>query len=159
MAKKRLLKEQEEMFVLNAEKVEVTKTVHVEIQDFTKKIDDEENKKKRIISPKFKVGDTSFTVRVYPQQHWKENFGESIAVCIDNEEKENVIATVTFKHASGAKRTFKNKEMTANGGWGFFNFLSHETYKNWAKDHGDVFKLEVEITLHVKKPAQWTSNR
>ena len=158
MAKKRLLKEQEEMFVLNAEKVEVTKTVHVEIQDFTKKIDDEENKKKRIISPKFKVGDTSFTVQVYPQD-WREDSKEYIAVYLKNEEKEKVTAAYSFKHALFTTVvTRENRELEAGDGLGSANFLSHKAYKEWAKDHGDVFKVEVKITLHDKK-AQWTSNR
>ena len=50
MAKKRQFNEQGEIFFLNAEKVEVNKTVYVEIQDFSERIDDEENKKKLIIS-------------------------------------------------------------------------------------------------------------
>ena len=40
-----------------------------------------------------------------------------------------------------------------------YEFLSHAAYKEWAKDHGDVFRVEVKVTLHVEKPAQWTTKR
>ena len=30
-------------------------------------------------------------------------------------------------------------------------FLSHVAYKKWAEDHGDVFSVEVKITLHVEE--------
>ena len=156
MAKKRQFNEQEEIFFLNAEKVEVNKIVHVEIQDFTKRIDDKENKKKKIKSPKFKVGDTSLTVSVYPED-WREDSDEYIAVYLNNEEMEKVSTSATFKHASGREVPWKG-ELPVGDGLGLRNFLSHKAYKEWAKDHGDVFKVEVEITLHDEK-SQWTSNR
>ena len=163
------LSEAEEDFHLKAEKMEVKKTVHIAIDDLAEKFDDQENKTKPIKSPKFKVGETSLAVWVYPQ-YKNEKTGEYVAVYLQNEEKESVTATTTFSHASGVKKTFKNQEIATDWGYwgftrslaphkGFTRFLSHKAYKKWAKDHGDVFKLEVEITLHVKKPAQWTRNR
>ena len=159
MAKKKQLHDQEEFFVLNAEKVEVNKTVHVEIHDLIKRINDQENKKEGIVSPEFQVGDTSFTVKVYPQD-WREDSKEYIAVYLHNDEKENVTATFNFKHASGAEETHENREFKADDGFGTNMFLSHKAYNEWAKDHGDVFKMKVQITLHIEKgPAQWTRNR
>ena len=157
MAKKRQLNDQAEMFVLNAEIVEVNKTVHVEIHNFIKKIDDEKNKKNQILCPKFKVGDTILSIAVYPQDA-NENSDGYIGVYLMNEENEKITATATFKHASGVEKTKKNMEMPAKTGSGRAKFLSHKAYKEWAKDHGDVFKVEVKITLHTQ-PAQWTSTR
>ena len=153
MANKRQLNDQAEMFVLNAEIVEVNKTVYVEIHNLIKKIDDEKNKKNGILCPKFKVGDTSLSIAVYPQD--SEGY---IGVYLINEENEKITATATFKHASGVEKTKKNMEMPAKTGSGRAKFLSHKAYKEWAKDHGDVFKVEVKITLHNEK-AHWTSNR
>ena len=138
MANKRQLNDQAEMFVLNAEIVEVNKTVYVEINNLIKKIDD---------------GDTSLSIAVYPQD--SEGY---IGVYLINEENEKITATATFKHASGVEKTNKNVEMPAKTGSGRAKFLSHKAYKEWAKDHGDVFKVEVKITLHNEK-AHWTSNR
>ena len=145
--------EAKEAFELRAEKIEEKKTVDIAIHDFTKRID--ENKMKVIFSPKFKVGDTSFTVQVYPQD-WRKDSKEYIAVYLSNEGKEKVIATYTFKHASGAEVTFENEELEAGKGFGRSEFLSHEAYKEWVKDHGDVFRVEVKINLRVEK---WTSSR
>ena len=149
-----------EAFELRAEKIEEKKTVDIAIHDFTKRIDDQDNKKKGIFSPMFTVGDTSLKVCVHPQD-WRDDSAEYIAVYLYNEEKENVTATFTVRHASGIESEVNNgkDEMKPKGGYGDNKFLSHEAYKEWAKDHGDVFKVELEITLHVEKPAQWTSNR
>ena len=130
------------------EEIEYKKSVSITIHDFTKRIDDEENKKKKIVSSRFKVGETSLTVGVYPQYN-EENSKENIGVYLRNEEEENVTATYTFKHASGEEFTLKNQVIRANTGFGTPEFLSHEAYKKWAKKRGDVFKLEVKITLHV----------
>ena len=138
---------------------EFKKSVSIDIHDFTERINDQGNKKKEIISPKFKVGETSLTLYVHPQD-WRENSQEYIAVYLSNEEKKKVNATYTFKHASGVEKTFKNQKFEVNDSLGTAQFLSHEAYKKWARNHGDVLKVEVEITLHVEMgPAQWTSNR
>ena len=146
--------EAQENFDFKAEKIEVKKTVNIAIHDFIEKIDDQ--KKKSIESPKFKVGDNSFEVSVFPQDPM-ENIG--VYLWNRNKEKEKVTVTFTFKHASGVKGTTKNLKLEAGHGKGTGKFLSHEAYKEWAKVHGDVFKVEVEITLHAEKPAQWTSTR
>ena len=153
MAKKKQLHEQEEFFVLNAEKVDVNKTVHVEITDLTKMID--EKKKKSFCSPEFKVGDTSLMVEVDP---FRQDY---IAVYLCNEGENEATVTYMIKHASGVFHTKEGVIGSCSSADGF-DILSHKAYKEWAKDHGDVFKVEIKITLHQKKDpsrAQWTSNR
>ena len=153
--KMRQVHEAQEDFEFKAEETEVVKTVNIAIHDFTKRIDDQENKKKKFPSPEFKVGDTSFTVQVYPQD-WREDSQEYIAVYLSNEGKEKVIATYTFKHASGVEKTLENRVFEAGKGFGSAEFLSHKAYKEWAKDQEDVFRVEVKINLRVEK---WTSSR
>ena len=153
----RLLNEPEEDFELKAEKIEVNKTVRVAIHDFDKRIDDQENKKKVIISPKFKVGETSLTVHVHPQDY-REDSKEAIAVYLHNEGKDKITASFTLKHASGVEVIFENKEINADSGFGSPEFLSHAAYNKWAGDHGDVFLVEVNVT-HMEGQAQWSSRR
>ena len=63
--------------------------------------------------------------------------------------------TVSFEHALGVERSIKNEELI--GKRGCARFLSHKAYTEWAKTHGDVFKVDVKITSHDKYgPAQWT---
>lgn len=36
-------------------------------------------------------------------------------------------------------------------------FLSHEKYQEWARDHEDALKLEVMVTVHTKAEGDdWT---
>ena len=150
-----------EEFVLKAEEsTEVTKTVSVAIHDFTKKIDDVENKKKPIESPMFKVGEKEFCLAIYPEGKSSEG-STHIVVYLNNLNEEKIKASYIFKHESGVKKVLNNKELKAGKGKGHgSHFLSHEAYKKWAEDHGDVFKVEAEIT-HVEEgnPApEWESN-
>ena len=158
MERMKLSGEMEDIFVLKTEKTDKNKTVKVEIHDLIKMIDHQEDKKKRIVSPQFKVGDTSLTVQVYPHD-WRENSKEFIAVYVNNKGKNKITATFTLKHASGVVKTFKNQEIKAKTVFGDTEFLSHAAYMEWAEDHGDVFRVEVKVTLHVEKPAQWTTKR
>ena len=43
--------------------------------------------------------------------------------------------------------------------YGDREFLSQEEYKEWAKNHGDVFRIEVKITVTVERRLKWTSIR
>ena len=43
------------------------------------------------------------------------------------------------------KKDLKDKEIGVGAGFGADKFLSHVAYKKWAEDHGDVFRVEVEI--------------
>lgn len=83
MAKRR----QEESFVLNDEVV--VKTVNVEIPNIIQKINDHENKKKEIRTPKFKVGEMSLSIAVYPQDANKNTDGY-VGVYLLNEKNEKI---------------------------------------------------------------------
>ena len=142
--KRKLLEEPREDFVLKSEEsIEVTKTVSVTIPDFTKKIDDFDNKKKPIEGPKFKVGEKDFSFLIFP-----EHLKGLIAVYLVNNNLENIETSFVLKHESGVA-VCENREIGNLGG--SRKFLSHADYKKWAEDHGDVFKIEAQITLYVEQ--------
>lgn len=132
-------------------KVKSEKTVSVEIPDFTKKIDDVENKKKPIHGPKFKVGKKDFHIKIYPEDNREGSTHIAVYLCNPILNKEKIKASCTLKHESGVMKVFENREIEAGSGRGASEFLSHVAYKKWAEDHGDVFKVEAEITLHVQE--------
>ena len=159
MAKRRLSDEADLKFVHEAKWSEETKTIGVEIKDFLVKIDDLENKKKPIHSPSFKLADKELGVYVYPGVYRRENSGEFISVYLANKSKESVTVTVTFKSSSGGKYSRKKCLIEAGLGLGLGNFLSHDDFKKWARENDDIFRLEVEVTLHVEGPGTWTTER
>ena len=70
---------------------------------------------------------------------------------------------MTIKEVSGSVLDFvvlmekKNIQAGEGSGWGFPKFLSHEKYREYAKVHGDVLKLDVVVTLHTKAEGDgWT---
>ena len=71
-----------------------------------------------------------------------------IAVYLANNNLENIETSFVLKHESGVA-VCENKEIVKLAG--SRKFLSHADYKKWAEDHGDVFKVEAEITLHVEQ--------
>ena len=158
MAKRKLSDEPDMKFVHESDLSEVTKTICVEIKNFTAKIDDLENKKKSIDSPRFTMDGKELYVRVYPEDD-DENAGESICVYLFNNSKESESFTVSFKSSSGGNYTFDKEPLPAGEGRGFMDFLSHSDYKKWARENEDIFSLEVKVTLHVKNPSTWTTER
>ena len=113
-----------------------------------------DNKKKQINSPKFTLAGKELYVRVYPYPK-----GEFIGAFLFNNSKESITATVNFKSSSGGKFFKKKQSVLANGGWGIRKFLSHDVYKKWARENEDIFSLDVRVTLHVKSPGTWTTER
>jgi len=158
MAKRMLSDEPDRTFVQKTQWSEVTETICVKIQDFTEKIDDLENKKEPIDSPKFTIAGKELSVGIYPED-WRENAGEFISVSLSNDSKESITATVNCKSSSGGNRSVEKKLIGAGNEMGFSQFLSHEDFKKWAWDNEDIFSLQVEVTLHVKGPATWTIGR
>ena len=136
----------------------MTDTIRVKIQDFTKKIDDLENKKKPINSPKFTLAGKELYVRIHPED-WRENSGEFIGVYLYNNSKESITATFNFKSSSGGNYSYGNCFIKADYGRGPGKFLSHEDFKKWARENEDIFSLEVKVTLHVKGAETWTTER
>ena len=59
--------------------------------------------------------------------------------------------------SSGVERSWEMKKGLAHRGFGWPKFLSHEKYREWAKTHGDVFKMEIVVTHHSKAGGDdWT---
>ena len=158
MAKRKLSDETDLKFVHETKWSEETKTIGVEIKDFLVKIDDLENKEKPIKSPSFKLAGKELSVYVYPQDGCK-NSGEFISVSLHNKSKENVTVTFNFKSSSGGKFSMKRRLIIAGSGLGPGEFLSHDDFKKWARENDDTFRLEAEVTLHVKGPGIWTTER
>ena len=161
MAERKLSDEPDRMFVHETSWSEVTETICVKIKDFTEKIEDLENKKKPIKSPRFVLAGKSLSVGVYVYpEDFHENSEKFISVYLNNYSKENITATLNFKSSIGAgeNRTIK-KRISAGHMRGHRHFLSHSDYKKWALENEDIFSLEVKVTLHVKNPGTWTTER
>ena len=158
MAERKLSDEPDRMFVHETQLSEVTETICVKIKDFTEKIDDLDNKKKPIISPKFLLAGKELIVSVYPEDD-RENSEEFIAVYLTNPSKESITATFSFKSSAGGNHSAKKDRISAGGGRGFKKFLSHDAYKKWARENEDIFSLEVKVTLFVKNDSTWTTER
>ena len=65
---------------------------------------------------------------------------------------------MTVKEASGLENLDLEMDIVKTGrGWGFHQFLTHEKYRQLAKEHGDVLKLDIVVTLHTKAEGDgWT---
>ena len=146
--------EDDEHFVLKTKLVSKSTKKTVEIRDFISKIEDGDNNKKALYSPKFKLAGVDFSVLVYPD---KEGSG-FIGVYLHNLSTEDQTTSVTMKHdSSNVESRWDMNKVLAGKGWGYTKFLSHEKYRQFAKDHEDVLKLEVLVTLHTKvKGDVWT---
>ena len=158
MAKRKLSDEPDRKFVHKTQWSEVSETICVEIEDFTEKIDDLVNKKKSIKSPKFTLAGKKLYVGVKPQDSG-ENSEEFIGVYLYNKTKESITATYHFKSSSGGNFSREKSIIKAGNRKGPGRFLSHANYKKWARQNQDIFSLEVKVTLHVKSPSTWTTER
>ena len=158
MAKRKLSDEPDRMFVHENKFSEVTETICVKINNFTEKIDDLDNKKKSIDSPKFILAGKELYVSVHPED-FGENSGEFIGVYLTNCSKESFTVTANFKSSCGGKYSMNDRLFQAGQGRGPVKFLSHDVYKKWARENEDIFSLEVEVTLHMKSPGTWTTER
>lgn len=158
MAKRKLSDEPDRMFVHETESSEVTETICVKIKNFTEKIDDLDIKKKSIKSPKFTLAGKGLFVCVDPED-WHEDSAEYIGVYLYNNTKESITASANFQSSSGGKFSMQKRLIQAGQGRGPKNFLSHDVFKKWARENEDIFNLEVKVTLHVKSPGIWTTER
>lgn len=112
----KLSEDPDEVFVLKAEEsTEETKTVIVEIHDFSKRIDDLVNKKKPIDGPKFKVGGKELSIQIYPED-WHDDSSIYIGVYLRNHNKEKIKPSFILKHESGVKKAFENQEINVGKG-------------------------------------------
>ena len=143
MSERKLFEDVDELFLKKSTWTSETKTVGIEIPEFLENIE----KKEIVRSPRFKLAGVEFYIRVTPGY----NDTEFICVGLVNSSDEDQTTSVTFTEESGVERSWQMDKVGANKRWGFSKFLSHEEYKAWAKNHGDVFKLKVTVTLHQKK--------
>ena len=145
--------EDDEHFVLNTKSISKTTKKTVEIHDFISKIEDEDNKMKAIISPLFKLAGVDFSIDVLPDKEGSGFTGVFLYNCGD----EDQMTSSSIKEFSGEEGDWTMDKIKANQSWGFPEFMSHEKYRQFAKVHGDVLKLEVVLTLHTKAEGDgWT---
>ena len=146
--------ESDELFVLKTKWRKETTKKTIEIHDFILKIEDE-NKNLKIVSPKFKLGGREFSIAVYP------NCIGAIAVFLQNYHSEAQIISIKVRETSGLERSREMVQIPGGimGICGIFMLLSlsHQNYRELAKVNGDVLRLEVEVTLHIKAEGDdWT---
>ena len=132
----------------------------IKFNDFLQLMEDKnKNKNKTVkISPKFKLAGVDFSIDVFPDNIELDG-SKFIGVYLHNYGNEGQTTSITFKEASGEERSWEMIKVSPGKGWGFPDFLNHEKYRNWAKDHADVLKLEVTVTLHSKAEGEgggWT---
>ena len=138
--------EDDEHFVLKTKSISKTTKKTVEIHDFISKIEDEDKKMEAIISPKFKLAGVDFSINVYP-----DGSGCGfICVLLHNYGDEDQMTSSSIKQVSGEEKGWEMDKIKAKKLWGFSKFMSHEKYRQFAKVHGDVLKLDVVVTLHTK---------
>ena len=144
----------EELFVLKTNWIKETVRKTIEIHDFILKMEDEDTKLK-IRSPNFNLAGKEFSVDVHPNY----NDSEYIAVFLHNYSFEDQVTSVTICETSGLQRSMEMAKIPAGKGLGFTMFLSHENYRKLAKVNGDVRRLKVAVTLHIKADGEgegWT---
>ena len=140
----------DELFEFKTMLVKESVKKSIMVHDFTQKIEDANatvamySPSGSICSPKFEVAGAEFCFFVLP-----DTLGY-IGVYLDNLSKEDQMCSVSVKLASGVERSLKMKKIPSGQGSGCPKFLSHEKYREWAKTHGDVLKLEVVVTVYRK---------
>ena len=145
--------ETKELFVLKTKWIEETTTKVIEIHDFILKLE-EEDKNLKIVSPNFKLAGKVFFIGVC-----SNNDSGFIGVYICNYGNKDQMASITVQETSGVERCEEKAKMKAGQAIGFPMFLSLENYRELAKVNGDVLRLEVVVTLHIKVEAEgnvWT---
>ena len=157
MAQKKISITNKELFVLQSHLISESTQKIIHFHDFLKKIEDQKTSKVRIVSPRFQIAGIEFSIEVYPDNAVYDGAG-FIGLYLKNYSKETPISTVIVKEASGEVKSWEmRKEPIPESGFGWNKFLSQEKYREWAKEHGDVLKLEVMVTLHTMADGDgWT---
>ena len=139
-----------ESFVLKTHSIPETTKKTIAIHDFSLKMKIEPIYK-YISSPKFKLAGIDFSIDVIIRF-------DDIGVYLHNYSNEEQMFSFTVKEASGGMWRGE-KFMVGKRGNGralVEKVLSHKKYIKWSKDNGDVFKLEVLLTLHRTEGDGWT---
>ena len=129
MAKRKLSDEPDKLFIHKTQRSEVTETICVKIQDFTEKMDDLDNKKKPIVSPKFTLAGKELSVGVFPNDLCEDS-EEFISVVLYNMSKESITASINFKSCGGGNFSIKKDLIPAGLGGGKAKFLSHDVSRS-----------------------------
>ena len=126
-----------------------TKKINIEIKDFGKEIIGE--KKGKGIHSHFNVNGVKFSIEVRPEAkpdqigfYVQNQSGEVQATSIELLMKGSLSDIFHFSSTFNWSR----KELKSGLGWDAI--LSHKDYLSWASKNGDVLKLEVDLTLHIK---------
>ena len=143
----------DEFFVMETNRTtSETKTVRLEIHDFTEKLKDEYFKKEPIMSPTFDIVGKKLAISIDPEE---QNSG-GIAIYLRNLDKDKITATCTI---NGILKTmmFEKKEVGPGKGIGFPCFVSHGDFKKWSERNVDL-KLDLTVTLHFSENSSgWTN--
>ena len=146
------------MFVLQKKQdLTVSKTVSINIPDLQEKINDE---KYKIKTPVFKLGNLDFYFQVKSDEE-----EDSVGFYICNSNNAEVIISMEVKEKTaffnGQQAVVHRRPMEAYKGivWG----ISHNDYRQWAAENGDVFKITATVTLHLGEGSsngeEWTTLR
>ena len=125
---------------------------------------DENNKNNPIESPMFKLGKLNFYLKVIPEL--EEGYAgfytlndNKVEGMISMELKENTTYMIGQPGRQGLHR--EPIPIEANEGWGWK--ISHDSYRQWAAENGDVFKITATVNLHLKEGSsegrEWTTLR
>ena len=154
--------EVDEVFVLQKNpEVRFTKTVSFSIADLLEKINDENNKGDKITTPRFKLGNLDFCFDIYLNDENDEGYVE---LYLHNSNRDDKIISLRFIETPN-NTTFddglNHENIEAGGGFGWPKFMSHDDYREWAGQNGDVFKITATVTLHQREEssAKWTTIR
>ena len=139
MARKKLeaeAEEADELFVIRTERISETKKINIEIHDFLEKI---EGNDETIVykTPSFTVLGKEFKIVVIPQ------IDQQITIDIIGlrTTSEDVMEYMEYME-------YMEQILEVNPG----KTLSHEWYRRFAKENGDVLKLEAKFTVTNRKP-------
>ena len=147
-----MLDKTKEYFVLKTKLTKEATKKCIEIHDFILKIEGQD-KKLKISTPKFELAGKEFSLEIYPD--YKDS--GYIGVYLQNDNTEDQMTSITIKEASGGGATWEMDIVLAGQDWGCPKFQTQKKYRKWAKDHGDVLRLEVLLTLHIKAEGEgWT---
>ena len=156
MAEKKLSDEPDESLVFKKYKSSVTKTINMEIHDFSKEIENEETKKNPIESPIMTLGDIDLCIVVFPCH---DDGNTLLRFWLLNQQQKNILISMSGKVASVGFE-LKKEKLDSNEKRSFIKILTHETYKMWAEKNEDVLKVEATLTFHYAEGTQeWTSRR
>ena len=145
-----------ELFVCKTGLITESTEKIIEFHDFIKEIEDESTKNIEKITPKFKLAGADFSMGVVPDNSANNGSG-FIGFCLFNNSDEDQTISGTVKVSGEEAKFWEKKKFFAGKEYGIEKFMSHEEYREWARNHGDVLRLEVVLTLHKKGEGDgWT---